>query len=186
MSFFESERLRFRALEPDDAERMAELLNDPRVRRFLDHRVFPLTTAAERTFLEGLGAGTGPKTDVIFGVTLPNDDALIGASGLHHIHPVSRMAEWGLLVEPDHWGYGYGQEIGVRMLRYAFEDLNLNRVYLRVNVGHPAGVRAYEAAGFIKEGLLRQTTWLEGRYHDTFVMAALRDEWRPPTRKKRR
>ena len=91
---------------------------------------------------------------------------------------VVRRGEWGILIgEPEHWNQGYGREVARRMLEYAFEELNLNRVELRVNAANPAGIKAYEAAGFVREGTLRQAGWVEGRYEDMLVMSVLREEW---------
>jgi len=39
------------------------------------------------------------------------------------------------------------------------------------------GIRAYEKAGFRKEGVLRQDVFRAGRYWDTILMAILRQEW---------
>jgi RimJ/RimL family protein N-acetyltransferase len=185
--FLESERLRFRAPHLDDSERISELINEPRVRVFLDHRVFPLTVHGERAYLEGLAQQSkGAPSDVLYAIHLPHDPAIIGLTGLHQVNWIARKAEWGLLVDPEHWGYGYGREIGIRILRYAFEELNLHRVYLRVHSGHSAGIHAYEGAGFQKEGLHRQAFFREGRYWDMFTMAAIRDDWQPQARKRRR
>ena len=42
---------------------------------------------------------------------------------------------------------------------------------------NPRAIRAYEKAGFIKEGTLRQDEYHEGRFVDTVVMGILREEW---------
>ena len=49
-----------------------------------------------------------------------------------------------------------------------------------------AGVRAYEKVGYRREGVLRQAAFREGAYHDVYLMAILRDEWRRPPRRPRR
>jgi RimJ/RimL family protein N-acetyltransferase len=63
------------------------------------------------------------------------------------------------------------------LVRHGFETLNLNRIWLHVYANNPAGVRAYEKAGFRREGVLRQSCYQGGRYWDTIVMAVLREEW---------
>jgi RimJ/RimL family protein N-acetyltransferase len=64
------------------------------------------------------------------------------------------------------------------MVGYAFETLNLNRIWLNVYEYNQRGVRAYEKVGFRREGVLRQDTFRDGRYWDTIAMAVLREEWR--------
>ena len=43
-----------------------------------------------------------------------------------------------------------------------------------VNVG---GVTAYQRAGFVTEGRLRDASYRDGRFHDKIVMSILRPEW---------
>ena len=64
-------------------------------------------------------------------------------------------------------------EAARRMLRYAFEELNLNRVMLRVNRSNIGGMKAYEAAGFVQEGVLRQAAFVDGELDDMLVMSVL-------------
>jgi hypothetical protein len=47
-----------------------------------------------------------------------------------------------------------------------------------VHADNPRGIRAYEKAGFRKEGRLRQEHFHDGRFHDTFIMGFLREEWK--------
>ena len=64
------------------------------------------------------------------------------------------------------------------MLRHGFQTLNLNRVHLRAFEFNARAVRAYEKAGFVQEGILRQEHYAEGGYHNVIVMGALREEWK--------
>jgi RimJ/RimL family protein N-acetyltransferase len=60
---------------------------------------------------------------------------------------------------------------------FAFETLNLNRVWLHVRATNAAGIRAYEKVGYRREGLLRQHMYREGQYDDIVTMAILREDW---------
>ena len=42
---------------------------------------------------------------------------------------------------------------------------------------NPAGLRAYERAGFRHEGVRRNAWFRDGEWHDDVVMAVLRSEW---------
>jgi RimJ/RimL family protein N-acetyltransferase len=61
---------------------------------------------------------------------------------------------------------------------YAFETLNLNKVWLHVLTSNERGIRAYERVGFRREGVLRQHLYREGRYQDLLSMAILREDWK--------
>jgi len=179
--FFSSQRLWFRAPELTDVARLTQWMNDPRVRKHLAARVFPLSLHAEEEWIKRVSSPPlGPPAEqvaLLFG--LQGSEQPIGCTGFHGINWIIRRAEWGVLIgEPEHWNQGYGREVARRMLQYAFEELNLNRVELRVNTTNIAGLRAYEAAGFVREGTLRQAAWVEGRLEDILVMSVLREEWR--------
>jgi RimJ/RimL family protein N-acetyltransferase len=162
-----------RPLERADAPCFVSWLNDADVARFLvPHR--PMTLRAEEEFIDGLGKGD----DVVLGIALRDGDGLIGGTGLHHIDARCRRASFGILIgAKDEWGKGHGSEATRLMVGYAFETLNLNRVWLHVYEYNARGLRAYEKVGFRREGVLRQDTFRDGRYWDTVAMAILREDW---------
>ena len=63
------------------------------------------------------------------------------------------------------------------LLRFAFDEVNLNRAYLRVFDYNARGIRAYEKIGLVHEGRERQAIWRDGTYHDVHLMAMLREDW---------
>ena len=64
------------------------------------------------------------------------------------------------------------------MLRFAFNELNYHRVYLRVYDFNQRAIRCYEKCGFQTEGRLRQHMYRNGAWHDEIIMGVLRDEFR--------
>ena len=64
------------------------------------------------------------------------------------------------------------------MLRFGFNELNLNRIFLRVYETNPRGIRSYEKAGFKMEGRLRQDRYMDGNFIDVFLMGVVRSEWK--------
>jgi RimJ/RimL family protein N-acetyltransferase len=180
--FFESARLWYRPPEPEDTARLTDWINDPSVRKHLASRVFPIGEHAEREWLLRVNADPQQKTLVdrvllLFGQR--GSEEPIGSTGFHGIDWIVRRAEWGIIIgDPTNWNQGFGREVARRMLQYAFEDLNLNRVELRVHMNNAAGIKAYQAAGFVREGTLRQAAWTGGHFDDVHIMSVLREEWR--------
>lgn len=163
-----------RPLEPSDAATLVPWFNDPEVARFL-RRYQPMTLAQEEQFLRTI---CDSSTDLVLGITVRQDDRLIGCTGLHDIDPRNRHAQFGILIgDKTVWGRGHGTEATRLLIGHAFDTLNLNRVWLHVFEYNQRGLRAYEKAGFRVEGRLRQDTFREARYWDTLVMGVLREEW---------
>jgi RimJ/RimL family protein N-acetyltransferase len=118
------------------------------------------------------------KDMIIFGIRAQQTDKLIGTCQLHSIHPVHRTAELQIRIgEVAERGHGYGTEAIRKLLNFSFKDLNLHRVYLHVFVSNEAAIRAYSKAGFSREGVLRQHTYIDGEYLDVIVMGILQEEF---------
>jgi RimJ/RimL family protein N-acetyltransferase len=82
-----------------------------------------------------------------------------------------------VLLDPERRGSGFCLPMMQEVLRVAFREYGLRRVSLRVAGHNTAAIRCYERAGFVREGLLRKATMVDGQYWDVVVMAVLRDEW---------
>lgn len=117
---------------------------------------------------------------VIFGIRELDGGRLVGSCQLLGISPTHRKAELQIRIgEADARGRGYGREAVELLVDFAFKDLNLNRVELTVLAGNEPAIKTYLAAGFVREGTLRQAAYIDGRYVDVICMSVLRDE-RPP------
>jgi RimJ/RimL family protein N-acetyltransferase len=163
-----------RPLERADAPVLLPWFNDPEVTRTL-LRYRPLNLQEEEAFLDRMSES---EHDLALGVVVRANDQLVGATGFHHMDFRNRHCSFGISIgEKSEWGKGYGTEATALMVQYAFDTLNLNRVWLHVYEYNQRGLRAYEKVGFKREGVLRQECYREGRYWDTIVMAILRDEW---------
>lgn len=79
--------------------------------------------------------------------------------------------------EPEYWGKGYGTDAMRLALRYAFMELNLERVTLSVFADNPRAIHSYEKAGFRQEGVERQVVRRDGKIGDVLYMGILRREY---------
>ena len=103
---------------------------------------------------------------------------MIGNSGFFNIDWRNRGAELGIVIgDKAYWNKGYGTEVMRLLLHHGFTTLNLHRIFLRVFEGNPRAIRAYEKAGFVHEGRMRQAEFRDGKYLDVLLMSVLRPEW---------
>jgi RimJ/RimL family protein N-acetyltransferase len=168
-------KIYLRPLEREDAPLFVPWLNDAEVTRTLALFSRPINLQAELAFLENVYKS---EHEVTFGIAVKETDALIGGTGLSQIDFKNCHASFGIFIgEKSEWGKGYGTEATALVTGYAFETLNMHRVWLHVYEYNERGIRAYERVGFQREGLLRQDRYHEGRYWDTIVMGILREEW---------
>ncbi len=177
------ERIRLRRDERSDIPQFVEWLNDPEVRQYLLMNM-PISQAAEENWFENMLKL--PINEQPFGIEIRQVSAeggddhwqLIGNCSYMDINWTARSAEVGLFIgDKSCWNKGYGTEVMRLLLRVGFETLNLNRVFLRVDEDNKGGIRAYEKAGFVHEGRIRQGTYQNGEYRDMLLMSVLRSEW---------
>ncbi len=112
-----------------------------------------------------------------FAIRRRGDQQLVGWLALREIFWQARHCTFVIGIDPALRGRGYGTDAVRVMLRYAFMELNLNRVELVVIQYNDAGIRAYGKAGFRYEGTQRAAVYRDGVYYDVVMMAMLRAEW---------
>lgn len=106
-------------------------------------------------------------------------EKILGLVSLCDIDNLSRSCEFHIMIgDKNQRGKGMGYFAISEILRHAFEDLNLNRVELKVLPDNEPALGLYRKAGFKEEGLLRQYAFKNGEYRDTLIMSILREEWK--------
>ena len=170
------EKVRLRPIERSDLPRYVAWFGDPEVRRHLAIYL-PFSLAQEERWFEGLLERLAQQSDVVSAVeTL--DGVHIGNVGLHSIDWKNRCAELGIIIgEKAYWNQGYGTDAIRTLLGLAFHEMNLHRVFLRVDADNGRAIRCYEKAGFQREGTSRERVFREGAYHDQYVMSILEREF---------
>lgn len=119
------------------------------------------------------------NSDFVFAIILKQNNEHIGNCGLHEVDWVNRRAALGIVIgQKEYRGIGIGQETGKLLIRYGFEILNLNRIYLGVNKEHREAVECYKKCGFIEEGILKKEIYRNGRYYDALRMGFLFEDYR--------
>jgi RimJ/RimL family protein N-acetyltransferase len=113
-----------------------------------------------------------------FSIRTLAEDKLIGDLGLDVVDWSGRDAFVGLGIgEIEYWGKGYGTDVMNILLRFAFQEINLQRVTLTVFEYNPRAIRSYEKAGFQHEGRIRKILNKEGKRWDMLFMGILREDW---------
>jgi RimJ/RimL family protein N-acetyltransferase len=171
--------VRLRPFAADDLDRVTGWVNDPEVTSFMGgHLRYLMSRAAEEEWLKAAMQETKPP-EIKLAIETLAESRLIGSLGLHDFRPENRKACFGILIgEKDCWSRGYGTDATTALLRFAFDEINLNRVWLHVNADNGRAIACYRKCGFVEEGRLRQDRYKASGYHDTIVMGVLADGFR--------
>jgi RimJ/RimL family protein N-acetyltransferase len=173
----EGKLVRIRAYERSDLDSLMAWVNDEEVTRNLAApMLFPLSRVAEEDFLESNARGNGP--DQVWAIeTLAGE--YLGGISLTTIDSINRSAQVGIVIgSKPNWGKGFGTDAMRVVLAFAFEKMNLHRVWLNVYDFNVRGIKSYEKCGFRREGVQREYRFLDGRYHDSLLMGILEHEYR--------
>lgn len=167
--------VRLRALTRADLPQLIGWRNDPEVKAFLIGWSFPVALETEQSWFEGT---LQDKSTQRLAIEVLADGHYIGNIGLYDIDWLNRKAEYGILIgDKAAWGRGFGLDASKALLAYAFGELNLHRISLRVLTQHVRALRLYEKLGFRIEGRLREDIYRGGAYQDTLIMGMLASEF---------
>jgi ribosomal-protein-alanine N-acetyltransferase len=142
----ETPRLSLRRLEPDDAEFLVGLLNQPSVLANIGDRGVRNADDARRYLRDGPMAMYGRFGFGLWLLSRRDDGAPLGMCGLLKRDTLPDV-DVGYALLPQFWGQGYALEAVQATLRHAASKFGLKRVIGVVSEGNAASIRVLEKAG---------------------------------------
>ncbi len=170
----QGKKVNLRRLDEGDLEKEFQWLNDPEVTRLTQGNYsLPVTRAQVRELFSEAVQGRR-----LFFAVETKDGTLIGDAALHPIDEKNRIGELLITIgEKDRWNKGYGTDAILLLLGLAFQEINLQKVELKVFEYNERAIRVYERCGFQREGTRRRALFRDGRYYDQILMGILREEF---------
>jgi RimJ/RimL family protein N-acetyltransferase len=171
---------RLRPLRVADRTTSVRWRNDPQIRDSVLGYRFPVTEAMEADWIDAVLKDRS-QTRLVLAVEDASDQAFVGFVYLNNIDWYARNAEFGILIgDPSRQGKSLAKEALALVAAYAFETLNLNRLYVRVAAFNARAQRLFRGFGFVEEGTQRKQAFVGGRYHDIVLFGLLREEYHAP------
>ena len=157
-----------RPVRLEDAQAIHEMRVREQVAEFITS--YPSERAVDaRKFLEHFG----PESHVF---VADADGRVVGMAGLHVRDGKMRHSAWlGIMVHDEFHDRGIGRELIVKLLDVADRWLGLTRVDLTVLTYNERAIALYEKLGFVKEGTQRKAAYYNGKLHDLFMMARVKE-----------
>lgn len=172
----EKEKIRLRALTKEDAKTSWKWRNNDDVKYFYSGHPFPVNVEKEEAWLSKLIDSDIPLAS--FGIDEIETDKFIGMSFLKNINLIHRNAEIAIFIgDQNATGKGFAKEATLKTIDFAFNELNLNRIYLVVQDDNFNAIKLYEKCNFVKEAVLREANFKKGKYVDVIMMSILRSEY---------
>jgi ribosomal-protein-alanine N-acetyltransferase len=86
----------------------------------------------------------------------------------------------GYKLLPSERNKGYGTEAVQVIVDYLFLSKNSVRIQAETNPRNMASQRVLEKAGFKREGLIRRSVFIRGKWEDGLLYSIIREEWKEP------
>ena len=102
---------------------------------------------------------------------------IAGVIAFHEFDSDNRQTSMGFWISSSHQGKGIVSSSCERLIEYAFTDLGLNRVVMKIAEGNIRSRRVAERLGLAYEGTSRQSEWLYDHYADQAIYAITADQW---------
>lgn len=171
-----TERLLLRGYEPSDCERIFAYASDPEVTPFMAWERHK-TIADSRNFLDSFAAMNYRARELDFAICeRSRPEVVIGGMGVYWRSRAHGVMELGYVLDKAYWGRGYVPEAGRCLMRFAFETLEVHRIYAPVLSENEKSRRAALKMGMTLDGILRSSLMLRGRRWDEAVFSMLRSE----------
>ncbi|MCK9610725.1 MAG: GNAT family N-acetyltransferase [Candidatus Cloacimonas sp.] len=168
--------IRLRALTITDLPLTLKWHNQPDIIEMYAGHPFPVNEEMERKWYEKILTSNFPVT--VFGIELIENNKLIGLTTLRDINLIIRSAETAIYIgDQNERSKGYSKEALKLTLNFAFNNLGLHRVFLSVREDNVAAIGLYEKMGFIREGILRDSIYKDGKYISLIIMSILEGEF---------
>lgn len=132
----------------------------------------------------GLGSASpyavaDPTEDVAqFSVVRLADQELVGDALLWGIDLHNRAAHIGVSLRPGFRACGIGTDVVSVLCRYGFAIRGLHRLQVDTLADNAGMLRVATKLGFIQEGTLRNSAWVNGEFVHEVVLGLLASEWR--------
>ena len=162
-------------LEPSDLESMAAFFAQVEsLYYYLPDTLLPRNLKQVQVMMEDWNDG---KENFVFACRTGQET--VGLLTLSALDPIAGNAELGIMIaQKKDRGKGLASQACRLIMDYAFGELRLHRLYVRVAVDNLPSLKLFQALGFTEEGRMREVMRRGHGYLDLFLLGLLEDEYR--------
>lgn len=174
-SYFVSERVRLRAMEPEDLEIMYTMENDPQTWDVTNFSV-PYSKYVLKQYMENSQCDMFADRQLRMMIVRCEDGVVVGAVDITDFVPMHSRGEVGIAVRREYQGNGYASDALRMLCDYVFGFLHLKQLVAHVAADNEASLRLFGSCGFVQCGLLKEWWCVGGRFKDVVLMQRVRPE----------
>lgn len=176
---FETQRLILRPFQLTDAKTVQRLAGNKEITSRTGTIPYPYPDGLAESWIERHPEGFAKQASLICAVTLKQTGEIIGCMALEGVSKNHKKGEIAYWMAIDHWGQGYCTEAAHTVVKFAFEQWQLNKITSRHKTTNPASGKVMQKLGMKYEGTLRQEMFKDGEFCDLAVYGLLKSEYPP-------
>ncbi len=170
------QHIRLTAVSGDDLPLLARWWSDADFLRLYD--AAPAFPRSETELAQRIQSGQKGETTFLFGIRPLDGARLIGLFEIDGVIWSHGTAHVSIAIgDPVDRNQGIATEAMTIGLRFAFDELNLHRVWLTVFSYNQPALALYQKLGFTREGVHREHISRDSRRYDMIIYGMLRREW---------
>lgn len=164
-----------RAIEREDVPLLTRWSNNPEIQYNLGNWHFPLSSASLEKWVLNFQYDSVDQRFIIESEA----NGPIGLTNLVSINWKDRNAFHGILIgESKYRGCGFGQDTVCALMKYAFEELNLERLDTSIIEYNEASLKLYlKKCGWREEGRKENAFFRKNQYWQNILLGVTRDQW---------
>lgn len=169
-----TERLVLSSPTKDDAERIAELANDPEISRFTLRVPSPYSKQDAFEFISF--AEDRNEDGRAIELVMRLNGRVVGAIGAVSFDDKWHGASMGYWLGSEYRGHGYCTEALVALNEFIFKEKGVHKISAAHMVSNEKSGKVMERAGMKKEAVLRGHYCLEGQPEDKIIYSIFKEE----------
>lgn len=167
--FLLNERIRLRAMEPEDLEVMYQIENNPELWEVSSFTV-PYSRYALKEYIAHSQNDLYADKQLRLMIVRQTDHSVIGTIDLTDYVPLHGRGAVGIAILKEHRRQGYAAEALQLLCEYAFEFLNLRQLYAHIPADNTPSLELFTSCGFTESGLLIDWLRSENSYKDAVLV----------------
>ncbi|GAA0070209.1 GNAT family protein [Clostridium sardiniense] len=173
---YKGKKVILRAHKEDDIAKLNDFINDYEVKRLLNIETsFPLALWQEEEWVK---KRRDNDQTYDFAIEDLESGCIIGGCSINSTSIKNRNCIIGIMIgDKDYWGKGYGYDALSVLIKFIFEECNMEKIKLGAFSLNPRAIACYKKLGFKEEGRLKREIYREGKYHDEILMALFKEEY---------
>ena len=160
-------------LVEDVTKDYAEWLNDPQVNQYLSIN----SAQTKESCIEYVQSFENRKDSLILGLFIKDKNVHIGNISISMINIPNRTAWIGISIgRKEYWGKGLAKEALISTITYLFNNSVIHTINAGVTVNNLSSVNLFIKSGFKIVGLLKESSMVNGKYEDSYVLTVLESD----------